>query len=133
LQSNRQYSIRVRASISGVFGNFGNACTIGFASGTREDVAENVTDEETTFDENIFNLNVYPNPFSQQANLFIQATINDKAQVQIFDMMGNLVWDRQVNTNENIALGNEFANGNYFINVFNQNGQHTSFRIVKAN
>ena len=132
MQNNRQYSIRVRASISGVAGTYGNACTIGFVSGSREGMeeVEMITDE--IMHENIFSMNVYPNPFNQQANLFIQSSNNDKVQVQIIDMMGNLVWNEQVNTNENIFIGIEFAKGTYLVKVYDKNGNEQIERIIKA-
>jgi uncharacterized FlaG/YvyC family protein len=77
-------------------------------------------------------MNVYPNPFNQQANLFIQSSNNDKVQVQIIDMMGNLVWNEQVNTNENIFIGIEFAKGTYLVKVYDKNGNEQIERIIKA-
>ena len=83
--------------------------------------------------ENIFNINVYPNPFNQPATLFIQSSKSDKAQVQIFDMVGNLVWNEQVNTNTNVTIGNDFATGTYIVKVLNQNGEQAIQRMIKTN
>jgi hypothetical protein len=133
LQSNKQYSIRVRATISGVVGTYGNPCTIGFASGSREGIEEEEINGDELLNENSFNLSVYPNPFNQQATLFIQSSNNNKAQVQIFDMMGNLVWNEQVNTNINVAIGNDFANGTYIVKVLNETGEQAIHRMIKTN
>jgi hypothetical protein len=134
LQNNRQYSIKVRATISGVVGTYGSACTVGFVSTSREGIAE---DEgislEEKLNENIFTVNVYPNPFNQQATLFIQSSKSDKAQVQIFDMVGNLVWNEQVNTNINVSIGNDFATGTYIVKVLNESGEQAIHRLVKLN
>jgi subtilisin family serine protease len=134
LQSNKQYSIRVRATISGIVGNYGAACTIGFTSGSRE---ESAYEEQLALEENVslntIELSVYPNPFNQQSNLFIHTFNNEKANVQIFDMIGNLVWNQQVNTNEQVVIGNELANGNYIIKVLSENGVQLNKRLIKIN
>jgi hypothetical protein len=133
LQNNRQYSIKVRATISGVVGTYGTACTIGFVSGSREGLEAEEMNAEEILNENIFKINVYPNPFNQQATLFIQSSNNNKAQVQIFDMVGNLVWNEQVNTNINVSIGNDFATGTYIVKVLNENGEQAIHRMVKLN
>jgi hypothetical protein len=88
---------------------------------------------DATINESIFNLSVYPNPFNQQATLFIQSSKSDKAQVQIFDMVGNLVWNEQVNTNKNVSIGNDFATGTYIVKVLNESGEQATHRLVKLN
>jgi len=127
----KQYSIRVRAIISGVTGTYGNACTIGFASGSRENGEEVVLSDN--LNEIDFNVVVYPNPFNSNATLFIKSNNNETAQVQIFDMLGNLVKDVQVNTNENFIIGDEFAEGNYLIKVLSSNGEQSINRLIKTN
>jgi hypothetical protein len=133
LQNNRQYSIKVRATISGVVGTYGSACTIGFVSGSREELEAEEMNAEEILNENIFNINVYPNPFNQQATLFIQSSNNNKAQVQIFDMVGNLVWNEQINTNTNVTIGNDFSNGTYIVKVLSESGEQAIQRLVKLN
>jgi hypothetical protein len=136
LLSTKQYSVKVRATISGVVGVYGSACTIGFVSISREGT-ETIVENEITLDasinESIFNLSVYPNPFNQQATLFIQSSKSDKAQVQIFDMVGNLVWNEQVNTNTNVTIGNDFATGTYIVKVLNESGEQAIQRMIKTN
>jgi hypothetical protein len=98
-------------------------------SGSREEeqsILEDISNENT------FNLMVYPNPFNTQSNLLIQSNSNDKVQVQIVDMMGNLVWDQQVITNENVTIGNELAKGTYLIRVHDENGTEQMERIIKV-
>ena len=133
LQNNRQYSIKVRATISGVVGTYGSACTVGFVSTSREELEAEEMNAEEILNENIFKINVYPNPFNQQATLFIQSSKSDKAQVQIFDMVGNLVWNEQVNTNTNVTIGNDFATGTYIVKVLNESGEQAIHRMIKTN
>jgi hypothetical protein len=131
LVNTKQYSIRVRANISGVLGTYGSACTIGFASGTREGLEE-MAQQNETFDESRFDLKVYPNPFNEQSSIFIYSTNTDKVQVQIFDITGKMLWDEQVNTNENIVIGQEFALGNYIIRAYFSDGTTQIERLIKA-
>jgi subtilisin family serine protease len=132
LQSNKQYSIRVRATISGVVGNYGSACTIGFTNGSRSEIESNYSLDET-INNNGFKLNVYPNPFNDKLNLIIQTQITEKAQIQIFDMMGNLILQTQINSNENMSFGNELAAGNYMIRVIAENGAQEIRSVIKSN
>jgi hypothetical protein len=74
---------------------------------------------------------VYPNPFNDEAILLIQATNNEKVLLQLFDMMGKLVWERNVNTNENIHIGAEIAEGNYVIKAQYSNGTEQIKKMTK--
>jgi hypothetical protein len=98
-----------------------------------ETIVENEITMNASINESIFNLSVYPNPFNQQATMFIQSSNNNKAQVQIFDMVGNLVWNEQINTNINVSIGNDFATGTYIVKVLNENGEQAIHRMVKLN
>ena len=49
------------------------------------------TDIETFEGEGLHQLNVYPNPFSDQLTLEVELETNDKVQLQIFDPMGKVV------------------------------------------
>lgn len=95
LQSNKQYSIRVRATISGVVGSYGTTCTVGFINGSR--TANEITEQLSTINDINFDLNVYPNPFNEQASLLVQSPNNEKVQILIIDMTGRVIWEEQVN------------------------------------
>ncbi len=130
LQSNKQYSIRVRATISGVVGNYGSACTIGFASGSRDD-GSTLDIEENESKNNNFNILVYPNPYSNETQLLIQSKNNENIQLQIIDVFGKIVTDKNLNSNENYIVGEGLAKGNYFVKAINQTGEIAIFRLVK--
>jgi hypothetical protein len=130
LQSNKQYSIRVRATISGVVGNYGSACTIGFASGSRDDGSTMDIEENETKNNN-FNILVYPNPFSNETQLLIQSKNNENIQLQIIDVFGKIVTDKNLNSNENYIVGEGLAKGNYFVKAIDQSGEIAIFRLVK--
>jgi hypothetical protein len=130
MQNNRQYSIKVRATISGVVGTYGTACTIGFVSGSREDEATTIS--EVIGSENTFKLMAFPNPFNENITLYIQSNNTETVTIDIFDLTGKLVFNQQVNTNENILVGNDFANGEYIIRTSLANGLEHFERIIKA-
>ena len=130
LISTKQYSIRVRATISGVVGAYGSACIIGFASGSRENM-EGVINSDELQNENSFNLSVYPNPFNNHATLFIQSVMNDKVNIEIYDMMGNLVWEEQINPNQQVIIGGEFASGTYLIKAMSKENSYQLSKIIK--
>ncbi len=134
MQNNRQYSIRVRATISGVVGTYGNACIIGFASGSREGMAEGNEINTQGFDTNITMLKImlYPNPFSNTASYMIQSAKNENIQLQIIDIFGKVVVDKNVTSNENMLIGEGLAKGNYFIKAINATGEQAVFRMVKV-
>jgi hypothetical protein len=142
----RTYQVRVRGYVYNTWSAWSAACNMGISSGIsareisistdadgNETIVENEITMDATINESIFNLSVYPNPFNQQATLFIQSSKSDKAQVQIFDMVGNLVWNEQVNTNKNVSIGNDFATGTYIVKVLNESGEQATHRLVKLN
>lgn len=126
----KQYSIRVRAVISGVAGNYGSACTIGFASGSRE-IGETIETSNTIIDSE-FKIQVYPNPFNELSTLLISGSKNERASVQIYDIIGNLISETIVNTNENFSFGEQLSNGNYILKVVNSDGEQSITRLVKT-
>lgn len=134
LQSNRQYSIRVRATISGVQGSYGNSCTIGFASGSREGATESESEniEEGNFVQlNKLNIVVYPNPFKEEVQYVIPHEKNLKIEVVIYDIFGRLLSKGNAKTNELVNLGSDFESGTYFISATSEEGQQTYAKIIK--
>ena len=132
LQSTKQYSIRVRATISGVAGSYGSACTIGFASGSRESLSQKEELISNQMIDNDFKIVFYPNPFSIDANFMIESNKNEKMEVQVIDIFGRVVLNKIVNTNENLKLGNDLAKGNYVIKAANNQGEQLLFKMMKV-
>ena len=130
LQNNKQYSIRVRAIISGVTGTYGSACTVGFVSGSREEES-NMSVENNT-NEVPFNLHMYPNPFIENTTIFIPALIKQNIQLQVIDMKGNIVWSQIIPSNEKVMIGETFAKGNYIVRATLNDGNETFERLIKA-
>jgi PKD repeat protein len=133
LLSNKQYSIRVRATISGVVGSYGSACTIGFANSSKE--VENSSFDKTIIENNLndelFMLKAYPNPFSEQTTLLITTAGHELLQLQIFDLTGKKVWHNFVYTNQNIIIGSELSVGTYIAQVIQNNGTIHNIKFIK--
>jgi hypothetical protein len=60
--------------------------------------------------------NVYPNPISE--NYFTISSVKDmELRVTIFDLLGNVIYNKYEYTNSEIQLPVRFPNGNYFIKI----------------
>jgi hypothetical protein len=92
--------------------------------------AEIIADEIDV--EAYFEMNVFPNPFNEQATLNIHSSIDEQVNVEVFDMVGNIVWKNNVPSNNNIAFGAELAQGAYIVKAMNQNGNQAVFRFIKS-
>jgi hypothetical protein len=130
-----QYNVRVRARIGSTWAVFGTPCLIGIIGLNREE--ENI-DEETAINPIKINADIYfelmvmPNPFTEQATLNVHSNIDEMVNVEVYDLIGNKVWDQQVQTNSNIVFGLDLAQGSYIINAINQNGERALFRFIKS-
>ncbi len=77
----------------------------------------NILDPSGINSENqIFALNIYPNPFNE----FINVESTEKINIKIFDFTGKLVLETELN-NDDIIYLNELSSGIYFLNVENKN------------
>lgn len=77
-------------------------------------------------------MNVYPNPFNEQATLKIHSSNDEQIDVEVFDMVGNIVWKQLVTSNTNINFGLEMAQGTYVVKAINSKGEQAMFRFIKA-
>jgi hypothetical protein len=136
LQSNTQYSVRVRATIAGVTGNYGAACNIGFVNGSR--ASESITNEEeiTAIKLNKISLIVYPNPFTDIINLSFN-DVNEAQTVQysIYDVSGRLINMNSFSLNKgnnllDLSLGSVEI-GLYYIVITSIDGETLTKRILK--
>jgi hypothetical protein len=130
-----QYNVRVRARIGATWGVFGTPCLIGIIGLNRDETNTSEDSEAMSDDiklEAFLDMTVYPNPFNEQATLKIHANNDEQIDVQVFDMVGNLVWKQFVLSNTNVSFGNEFAQGTYVIRAINQQGNQAVFRFIKS-
>ena len=77
-------------------------------------------------------MNVYPNPFNEQATLKIHSSNDEQIDVEVFDMVGNIVWKQPVTSNTNINFGIELAQGTYIVKAISQKGNQAMFRFIKS-
>jgi len=80
----------------------------------------------TGVDENTMNLSIYPNPTNSTINIEAEGITN----IRISDIMGQVLMERDTNTNAVHIDMSDFANGQYFIQVRTANGMATK-KIVK--
>ena len=130
-----QYNVRVRARIGGTWGVFGTPCLIGIIGLNREEENSIESSEIITSEINAdtyFEMMVMPNPFNEQATLMIKSDVNEKVNVEVFDMVGNVVWKNNVPSNTNVSFGIELAQGTYIVKAINQKGNQAMFRLIKS-
>ena len=74
----------------------------------------------------------YPNPFADNFMLEISASTDEMIEVNVFDMLGKLVENHQVNVSDlsTFVIGNKFVSGVYNIEVI-QGTQIERLRVVK--
>ena len=75
------------------------------------------------------NINIYPNPFDNLANISFPE--NGNYNIQVVDLTGRLIYTAQV-SDQNLQLNtSSWAAGMYRLNIFSENGQFESKTIVK--
>lgn len=63
-------------------------------------------------------IKIYPNPASDQ--LFIETSLQDDFNIEIFDARGRIIFNLKFNSNTNISLI-DFSQGIYFIKIISEN------------
>jgi hypothetical protein len=131
LQNTTQYSVRVRASIAGTWGQFGNVCTIGFLGTNRMENNESlVTMEEAKLNVEEVSLNVYPNPFTSELQLSLENNFQDYFY-SVIDITGKEIVPETRLAGKSILLNNEMDAGVYWLRLRNQKGNFSNCRIIK--
>lgn len=119
LQPSTTYSVRVAASVGGVFGPYGAACSITTPASTPrfavQSLEENVTVEEPE-------LLVYPNPNSGEFYISGQFDGDQPLELKVFDLHGKIVYSEQHGIwngpyFQTIRLENFHADGFYFLSL----------------
>ncbi|MFL5730419.1 MAG: T9SS type A sorting domain-containing protein [Cytophagaceae bacterium] len=77
-------------------------------------------------------VNLYPNPFSNETNLYVSSGDKQKLSIKIYDVTGKTVFaSDDYFTNEKITLGNDLPEGLYVLKVFHGQSSHT-YKIAKT-
>ncbi len=117
---NTDYSIRVAAYVNGVWGNYGASCTVTTPAAI------------TRLKAKTFEVSAYPNPFDSAFNLNIETPSKDEVTITVYDMMGKLIENHQVNPIEvaNLQIGNNFAAGIYNV-IVSQANEMQAIRLIR--
>jgi hypothetical protein len=94
--------------------------------------------EETDMVSNEANVDVYfdmivmPNPFNEQAILNIHSMSDELVNIEVFNMIGKMVWNQVVQSKTNVSFGVELAQGAYIVKAINQSGNQAMLRFIKS-
>ncbi len=79
-----------------------------------------------------FDMLVYPNPFHDQFHLRIESESDEKIEVRLFTLTGQLISEQKdLSANEDVVLGFELAAGLYVVEV-KQGESRKVVRLTKA-
>jgi hypothetical protein len=127
------YQCRVKVVISGVVGNPGPSCLIGFAAGTRFDLDSD--DEAGLNEENLagseLEVSARPNPFTGQTQIQLMSASEFHA-IRIFDMGGKLVHQETINGANQFLVGSSLVRGIYILEVADSFGNVSRQRLIKS-
>ena len=76
-----------------------------------------------------FNVIAYPNPSSSEFTIDVQSSSKGTTHVQVYDMVGRLIENRQVNSNS-VQVGSRLASGVYNV-IVNQGSKVKTLRVIK--
>jgi hypothetical protein len=106
LQAGQTYSVRVRANVGGVWGNYSSVCAVTIGSSAISPLNEDLrqfTAKEIVSDIQDYKLNVYPNPSDNNGfDVSIDGlTKAENLTLSIFDIYGKLVYMEKFNAQSN--------------------------------
>lgn len=129
VQTGYVYQVRVRAKVAGVWGEFGDVCslTVGPVS---ESFADNKNSDSFEINDDL-ELVSYPNPFNTNTTIMINGDYNLLFDMKIFDVTGKVIIDKEIVSNEHYIVGQEFGKGIYFVVVTNNRGFSQKTKLVK--
>jgi hypothetical protein len=80
----------------------------------------------------VFNVVVYPNPFTENFMLDIQTASEEMIQVRVYDMMGKLIENKTMTVSEITAqkIGADLPSGVYNV-IVNQGERCQTLRSIK--
>jgi len=124
------YNVEVAVLNNGVWGPYGDVCTIttrGTAPTSREEVVKEDTPSKV-----IFAVKGYPNPYTSYFTVSLETPSASMVYVRVFDMTGKLIEDREVAPSvlENLQIGADWASGVYNV-IVAQDNQVKTIRMVK--
>ncbi len=88
-----------------------------------------------------YELNSYPNPFTNQTRITFNVSQNSVAQIKITNVMGQLVWSKKTDANsgENVITwsgnsldGSNVQDGLYIVNLYINNELQSTRKLMKS-
>lgn len=129
IQTGHTYNVQVRAKVAGVWGNYGQVCTITLGSAAREMQVQDAVIP--------FGVNVFPNPGDGITNPTIQivGANNQAGIITVFDLTGKVMMMYRVNATSHFYVAemtemNQLAAGAYLIRVTEGDNTET-IRYIK--
>jgi hypothetical protein len=139
LEQGTLYSVQAAAQVGGIFDTnvlgeqkWGKTCTLTTPNAARQTETAASTPRLEVVVNNEFNALAYPNPFAANFKLNVTTNSEENLTVRVYDMLGKLVEDRQVNTTdvETLEVGANYPSGVY--NVIVTQGENTkTLRVIK--
>ncbi|UGS20584.1 YDG domain-containing protein [Flavobacterium cyclinae] len=125
------YNVEVAVLNNGVWGPYGDVCTI-TTRGTAPTSREEVVKEDDSPSKVIFAVKGYPNPYTSYFTVSLETPSASMVYVRVFDMTGKLIEDREVAPSqlEELQLGSQWASGVYNV-IVAQDDQLKTIRMVK--
>ena len=125
---NTTYTISVATKYNGVWGAYGEECTVTTPSAplTRP------VDLETETELAAFNVMGYPNPYTNTFQLDINTQSNALVNVMVYDMVGKLIEVRNSGVAElgTMVIGDNYATGIYNV-IVTQGTETKTLRMIK--
>lgn len=144
LQAATSYRVRVKAKVTGEWSEFGFACQVTTPTNSivnkqgNPEIAEAIT---SIYDPEIIQqLSIFPNPSKGEPISISLSGLEDsenEVSVEIYDMLGNIIFNRKSMLKDNTMLlaeinnDGELAQGIYIVNVKAQNKNHFDRIIIK--
>ena len=75
------------------------------------------------------NVSIFPNPTNEFVK--IVSSENDDYKIQLFNINGKLLVEKQINKTDNTINMREFTNGTYLLKVTDKNRETTTYQIIK--
>ena len=130
LASGTSYGIRVAIKANGQWQPYGTSCTV-TTYGTQVSDSSRIVTSDKNSQEGL-SVSAIPNPFTANFNLKLMTSAKNKAQVQVYDMIGRLIESTEINPSKSstIQIGNNYPSGVYNVMV-TQGTELKSIRVIK--
>lgn len=117
-----QYWIGVQAIIVAYTGNMNGSCLMKMKCVVpREAEIENSQ------------IQIYPNPFSNNAQVNVTSSLNEQTKLEIRDALGRLIEVETIQTNTPTIIGNNIPVGVYIANAVLSSGESVFIKFIKSN